>query len=71
VHVTFEEETCAAWLHDLLKPHVASILVYDPRKNALLKAGSKNDRFDARKLDELLRSNHLAVPERNPKNSRS
>ena len=23
LHVTFEEGTCAAWLHDLLKPHVA------------------------------------------------
>jgi len=23
LHVTFEERTCAAWLHDLLKPHVA------------------------------------------------
>ncbi len=22
LHVTFEEGTCAAWLHDLLKPHV-------------------------------------------------
>ena len=22
VQVTFEEGTCAAWLHDLLKPHV-------------------------------------------------
>jgi hypothetical protein len=21
LHVTFEEGTCAAWLHDLLKPH--------------------------------------------------
>ena len=25
VHVTLEEGTCAAWLHDLLKPHVASV----------------------------------------------
>jgi hypothetical protein len=30
-----------------------------PRKNALLKAGSKSDRIDARKLAELLRGNHL------------
>jgi hypothetical protein len=54
LHVTFEEGTCAAWLHDLLKPHVAEVLVCDPRKNALLKAGNKNDRIDARKLAELL-----------------
>ena len=30
------------------------MLVCDPRKNALLKAGNKNDRIDARKLADLL-----------------
>ena len=59
LHVTFEEGTCAAWLHDLLKPHVTQVLVCDPRKNALLKVGNKNDRSDSRKLAELLRSNLL------------
>jgi transposase len=59
VHVTFEEGTSAAWLHDLLKPHVTQVLVCDPRKNALLKAGNKNDRIDARKLAELLYLNKL------------
>ena len=58
--VTFEEGTCAAWLYDLLKPHVAKVLVCDPRKNALLKAGNKNDRIDARKLAELLRAGLLS-----------
>jgi hypothetical protein len=52
--VTFEEDTSAAWLYDLLKPHVANVVVCDPRKNALLKAGNKNDRVDARKLSDLL-----------------
>jgi hypothetical protein len=52
--VTFEEGTCAAWLHDLLKPHVTKVLVCDPRKNASLKMGNKSDRIDARKLAELL-----------------
>jgi hypothetical protein len=47
--VTLEEGTSAAWLYDLLKPHVANVLVCDPRKNALLKDGSKSDRIDARK----------------------
>jgi transposase len=60
LHVTFEEGTCAAWLHDLLKPHVAKVMVCDPRKNALLKAGNKNDRIDARKLADLLRSGLLS-----------
>jgi hypothetical protein len=30
VHVVLEEGTCAAWLHDLLKPHVTKVLVCDP-----------------------------------------
>jgi hypothetical protein len=29
-----------AWLYDLLKPHVAQVIVCDPRKNALLKTGN-------------------------------
>ena len=58
--VTFGEGTSAAWLHDLLQPHVTKVLVCDPRKNALLKDGSKNDRIDARKLAELLRNNLLS-----------
>ncbi len=57
--VTFEEGTSAAWLHDLLRPHVTHLVVCDPRKNALLKDGSKSDRIDARKLAELLRGNQL------------
>jgi transposase len=59
LHVTFEEGTCAAWLHDLLKPHVAHVLVCDPRHNALIKAGNKSDRIDARKLADLLYLNKL------------
>jgi hypothetical protein len=54
VRVTFEEGTWAAWLYDLLKPHVTELVVCNPRKNALLKEGSKSDRIDARKLAELL-----------------
>ena len=57
--LTFEEGTSAAWLHDLLQPHVSRLVVCDPRKNALLKEGSKSDRIDARKLAELLRTNQL------------
>ena len=59
LHVTLEEGTWAAWLYDLLRPHVTEVLVCDPRKNALLKTGNKSDRIDARKLAELLRSNLL------------
>ena len=59
VHVTFEEGTWAAWLYDLLKPHVTKLLVCDPRRNALLQEGNQNDRVDARKLAELLHNNQL------------
>ena len=54
LRVTLEEGTCAAWLHDVLKPHVAQVLLCDPRKNALIKSGNKSDRIDARKLADLL-----------------
>ena len=57
--LTFEEGTSAAWLHDLLKPHVSHLVVCDPRRNALLKDGNKSDRIDARKRAELLRGNQL------------
>src|SRR5437773_10035063 len=57
--VTFEEGTSAAWLHDLLQPHVDRLLVCDPRKAALLKEGNKSDRIDARKLAEMLRTQQL------------
>ena len=59
VYVTFEEGTWAAWLYDLLKPHVTKVLVCDPRRNALLQEGNQNDRVDARKLAELLHHNQL------------
>src|SRR5438045_5708277 len=57
--VTFEEGTSAAWLHDLLQPHVDRLVVCDPRKAALLKEGNKSDRIDARKLAEMLRTNQV------------
>ena len=49
VHVTFEEGTWAAWLYDLLKPHVTKVVVCNPRTNAWLGDGNKDDKTDARK----------------------
>ena len=46
LHVTLEEGTWAAWLYDLIKPHVTELVVCNPRRNALLKEGSKSDRLD-------------------------
>ena len=60
LHVTFEEGTWATWLYDLIRPHVTEVLVCNPRKNALLKSGTKSDQIDARKLAELLRNGSLS-----------
>jgi transposase len=60
VHLTFEEGTHSAWLHDLLARRVTRVVVCDPRQNALLKAGNKSDKIDARKLAELLRAELLS-----------
>ena len=35
-------------MYDLIKPHVAELVVCNPRRNALLKEGSKSDRIDAK-----------------------
>jgi hypothetical protein len=59
LHVTWEEGTWAAWLYDLLQPQAQHIVVCNPRRNALLKEGSKNDKVDARKLADLLRTGML------------
>ena len=58
LRVTFEEGTWAAWLYDLLKPHVTEVLVCNTRKNAS-RNGSKSDRIDARKLSEQLYMNNI------------
>jgi len=60
VQVTFEEGTHSAWLYDVLVRRVAKLVVCNPRKNALLKSGSKSDAIDARKLAELLRAGMLS-----------
>jgi Transposase len=60
LRVTFEEGTQSAWLYDLLVQHVAQVVVWNPRQNALLKAGNKSDQIDARKRAELLRAGLLS-----------
>ncbi len=60
LHITFEEGTHSAWLYDLLVRRVAKLVVCNPRKNALLNSGSRNDAIDARSLAELLRAGLLS-----------
>ncbi len=57
IWATFEEGTYANWLYDVIHPHVAKLLVCDPRQNKL--DGNKTDKIDARRLAELLRLNAL------------
>jgi transposase len=57
LHVTFEEGTQAAWLYDLIRRHVARVVVCDPRKIAA--QDNKADKPDAKRLAELLRTNAL------------
>jgi transposase len=60
VHLTFEEGTHAAWLSRLLKPHVAKLVVCDPRKNRR-RMENKSDRIDAIQLARWLRSGDLSA----------
>jgi hypothetical protein len=59
LHVTFEEGTWAAWLYDLLRPHVTKLVVCNPRKNACMREGNQSDKINPRRLAELLRLNDL------------
>ena len=58
VHVTFEEGTQARWLHDLIAPLVASVIVCD-RRGERRQRGNKNDLADADDLSEQLRRGGL------------
>jgi transposase len=60
LHVALEEGISAHWLYGVLKPHVHSMMVCDARKSALMNAGNKSDRIEARKLSELLRAGQLS-----------
>ena len=55
--MTFEEGTQAAWLYDLIRPHVAQVVVCDGRQIAA--QDNKADKTDAKRLAELLRTNGL------------
>jgi transposase len=55
LYVTFEEGTQAEWLYDLIRPHVAEVVVCDPKKIAAHQ-GKKADKADAKRLAELLRT---------------
>ena len=53
VEVAFEEGTQAQWLHDLLAPHAARVIVCNVRGHG--EKSNKNDQLDADDLSERLR----------------
>jgi len=56
VRVLIEEGEMAGWVRRTIRPHVASVAVCDPKRNAwIAKAPNKRDAVDAAKLAELLR----------------
>lgn len=57
VEVAFEEGTQAQWLHDLLVPHVARVVVCNIRGRG--QKANKNDQLDADDLSEQLRLDAL------------
>jgi transposase len=59
LQATFEEGIHAAWLYEVLLPHVALVLVCDPRQLPRHKREKKSDKIDARQLAEWLRLGSL------------
>ena len=60
LHVTFEKERIPPGCTICWCGQRGELVVCNPPQNALLKAGNKSDRIDARKLAELLRAGLLS-----------
>lgn len=58
VHLCIEEGTQSAWLYEILRPHVAELVVTRSEHSA----GPKDDARDAFALAERLRTNAVATP---------
>jgi transposase len=54
--LVIEETTTSQWLYTELKDYVEKIVICDPHRNKLLNEGPKNDKIDATKLVQLLKS---------------
>ncbi len=57
LHMAFEEGNHAAWLYDLIRPHVAEVVVCNRKKKDA--RNHKDDKDDARDLAESLRTGAL------------
>ena len=58
LHVTWEEGTWAAWLYDL---QVQEVVVCNPRRNALLKEGSKERQGGCTQAGRFAAHGHVAT----------
>ena len=59
--LALEESNLAAWIANTLRPHVDELIVCDPRPNALISRGNKDDVSDAIKLCRLYRMGELSA----------
>lgn len=55
LQIAFEEGIHAAWLYNLLLPHVTRVVACDPRQLPHHKGENRNDKVDARQLAQWLR----------------
>ena len=60
VHLCIEEGEWSQWLHEILSPHVAELVVYRAR----WAPGSKSDKHDADDLSERIRTGKIGCPSR-------
>ena len=58
VHLCIEEGEWSQWLHEILSPHVAELVVYRARWTP----GSKSDKHDADDLSERIRTGKVGCP---------
>jgi transposase len=58
VHLCIEEGEWSQWLHEILSPHVAELVVYRARWTP----GSKSDQHDADDLSERIRTGKVGCP---------
>ena len=60
-YLALEESTISGWTADVLRPHVDRLIVCDPKHNALISQGNKDDFSDAVNLCQLLRLDALVA----------
>ena len=60
-YLALEESTISGWIAGVLRPHVDRLIVCDPKHNALISQGNKDDFSDAVNLCQLLRLDALVA----------